>query len=184
MKIKLEGNSPFFFIKDVIHLSFEKPGPEDLDITKLTQEQKRWLLQAVNTRQISISEGSVSELSVPLPTIKISEVKTTEMSNIEKQLLIANKEKIDCVTKLLFGTNTKRTIKEIDKVSDVSVLRLAKDTELGNRKRERIVDAIDLRLKEIFEEVSKKVGIPDYSDVDKTLPEVEEVIEKEVTVEV
>ena len=149
MKIKLENKSPFFFIKDVIHLTYENPGPLEVDLSKLSDQHKQWLLNGVKSRTISIDE----EISIQPPAKTV----------IKDKAPVLKKERPEEAIKFLKEINYKKLITAIDEVQDIAFLKILKETESLEKSRAKIIEAIDLRLKELQDALAKKIGIPEHN---------------------
>jgi hypothetical protein len=166
---------PFFFLPSKLHLSWEKPGPIEVDEKILTPVEISWLVNAKDRGVLSIDGLDAKPVEKPV-------VVEPKIMPFEERRYAQQGE----ADKLL-KTSVANICKMISKNKDLVFLRFVKEQESNNKNRASVIQAANDRINYLSKQVSSIIGLPlDDSAIvkDKSLPDVEEVPEKTVTVQV
>jgi len=119
-------NARNYFVPGLIHLTSEEPSGE-LDNTKLTPQQKQWLLKAARLKSISIKKDGQD-----LVLSKVEKAPAKSKKESAELILKKAEEDRESLKKnagiLLDGAPT-QVIKRIESVKDIALLKEALSTE-------------------------------------------------------
>jgi hypothetical protein len=176
-RFELTDKEPFFSIKDKLHLSYQSPGPVDLDLSIFTELEKNWLAKAKLTGVLKIDNLNPGQVPVEIKT-SIS-VKPTNISPVDKR-----KELVSLVSKQLQGP-INSIYQLISDSTDITYLRLMKEEEASNKNRTKLLATIDKKLLLLSSQVTSLIGEPlTQQNIQKepNLPLVEESLEDTVQI--
>jgi hypothetical protein len=183
---------PMFYIPGKLHLTWESPGPVDVDLSIFTEQEKNWLrngkiknvLKIVNlnpeapkevTQTASIGINSAS--AVPKPQEQI--VQNIKLNAEEMRL------KREAESKKTLTAPMPSLSRFIEKCGDLLQLRVMKEQELIGKNRAKVLKLLDERITAISTNISNIVGTSLNEDSiasDANLPKIEEELQELVTV--
>jgi hypothetical protein len=185
MRVKLNTDVQSMF--PLLGLSFENPGPVEVDVAKLSSQQILWVNNAIN-KGVLISDSKpitpvtkAAALTVQAQTKKdqakeLLKSAEDERAQKSKQAETALKAAQLAVVPMIEGSN------------DLQLLRTMQDQELVGKARKKVLDALKVKITKLESTVGSIVGDPLdekallITDRNlKYLPEVEEEIEEEKT---
>ncbi len=162
---------PFFFIGKKLHLSWENPGPVEVDISTFSEQEKNWIKNA-QAKKILFIEGEQkkevkSTVSPTLPRIDMP----TDRREQARKTLRASHPGISAF---------------INKSTDIGYLKLMLEEEASSKNREKFITQLTEKIKLLSDRVGSLVG-PPLTDAnvlkEHNLPLVTEELEKTVTVQ-
>lgn len=177
MRITLNAEiQPMFFLPNVFHLTWENPGPVEVDPSKLTPQQMSWIMNA-EKKKVLVIDG----FERPKTVIKSQQTLKQKLDSRREQLVSESTE--------LLKLPLKAVLTSVKSTNDVLKLRILKDLEQKNQGgRAKVLEQIDYRIKVLEKAVSAAVGDKPVNETFvtltelKNLPEVEETEEKSVTI--
>lgn len=182
---------PFFTLPGKLHLTFDNPGPVQIDPDSLSDQEKRW-----------VNEGArAGILKVHNPNKKVEKTEKKEEAPEPVEVLREglqfregpeNPERdklVEGIKKLLSG-KVGDIKKAIQGSNNILFLRLITELESKGKKRSSVIDAANEQLKELHAKVASIVGASDGDNVNyfmpdpslRNLPEVEEEPERTITI--
>lgn len=189
--VKLELiSSSMFFIPGIVHLTYENPGPVEIDADLLNPQQKQWINNAHRQQKIKVTNPHPVEAK-PQPQVAVA-TKPAAPSKTAKEI----QQDVEQARLRIIGdaTNTlKATVpaiqKHVEKLSDIKKLKAMRDLEKEGKRREKVLAALDKRIGEIERAVTGLTG-EGLKETDilvtdpklRNLPEVEESEEDIVTI--
>lgn len=175
-----------FFLPGKLHLTYENPGPVELDPSSLTDEEKSWINQAYATNVLFVDnpnkkeelkkKAEVAETLARTP-IEMPEVMTEKKAEVLEQVKALLSSKVSAI---------KSSIKTSD---DILLLRIMKEVETDGKNRKSVKASLSDRITEIQSKVIEALG-GDQGEIGvhvtdaslRNLPEVEEVAEKTIQI--
>lgn len=177
MQISLNKDrcSMFYLPDSKIHLSFENPGPVEVDENLLSLNEYKQVRNAAHVGTITTTGAKITN-----PTIqdKPSIFKVTDYESIKIKLYETAKT-VMCKpdSEILLAVAS----------MDIVLLRASLDYEQKNLKREDILFALNARIKELGNILSSKMGLDvalTSNFKEKNLPEVEFTEEETITIQI
>lgn len=170
-----EDVAPFFFLPVVgIHLSYENPGPVEVDQTKLSPSELKQVQNAVMNKSI-IAKGFnpiTSQEVKPKAQITAIDLETKRI------LVIENAKKS-------LSAPLPTLLKAIEKNPDITHLKAMHEWEIEHKNRDKVVDALKNRIDAISKALSLSIGPGlNESNVQKEakMPEIEYTEEETITI--
>ena len=175
-----------FFLPGKLHLTFEEPGPVELDPATLTEQEKGWINQAYITQVLFVDNPN-----------KKNEVAKVDFEEIEKQARVPidtpprldrREESTEEATEML-AQKPNAIKKSIAQSSDILVLRLAKEQEAKGKCRKGVIKAFDDRLGDLQSNLLTNIG-GDQGEIGihvtdaslRNLPEIDETVERSIKI--
>jgi len=178
---------PMFFLPGKLHLTFENPGPIEVDPSTFTEQEKAWITQAHKMKVLLVNNPNKDVVSKHEPE-NAERPGARIPINPDPVISATRAESIKKVKALLSG-KVESVKKAIVASDDILLLRLMKDAEAEGKKRISIFDALNTRLGEVQTNLVHDLG-GDQGELGqlvtdpslRNLPTVEEVMEKTITI--
>lgn len=172
MKIELHPDAFMWFLPNAkLHLSFENPGPIEIDIASLSDDEKKLVILGSRDKQIILSEKEdvLLKLIAP-PTLSPVVAETPKTVTVYESM----KENVDSVKKRMqtILAKSKPTIKkEIGLLDDIRSLKLMLECENEGKNRVDILVLLTNKIKNIESKI--------VTDIDNTDPDLNYIKQNE-----
>jgi hypothetical protein len=182
-RIKLNTDvQPMFFLPNKFHLTWENPGPVDIDILQFSEQEKNWLNNA-KLKKVLLVENLLTNKEVIQQDKRPVSKKDNQASSADIEQIRA--QRIADAKKTL--TAPLPALKRfLEKSGDIAQIRLLKEQESLGKNRDKTLKLINDRLNQLMLSVSNLVGPPVESvklPKDKFVSGVEEILEDTVTIQ-
>jgi hypothetical protein len=179
-----------FFLPNKLHLTFENPGPVEIDPSTLTEQEKAWINQAYKQTVLFVENPNKKEDQVQPPPVSVEEAKVEARTPVKTTDQVFNRRDESTKQAKALLTGKVSAIKEaISASNDILLLRLMKETEAGSKKRKSVLasldEQLDLMQTGLYHEIGGEQGEVNQFVMDanlRNLPEVEEIAEKTITI--
>jgi hypothetical protein len=180
---------PFFHIPGKLHLTWEAPGPVDIDLSIFTEQEKNWLrngklknaLKITNLnpeaeKEVISQPASAVNMQTdnPVATLPISKVQLAEQIKVKAE---EDRKAREISAKKTLSAPAPALSRFIEKCGDPLQLRTMKEEEELGKNRTKVLKQLDSRIASLSSNVASIVGAPlDDSFIQKeaNLPEIEE----------
>jgi hypothetical protein len=185
-RITLNTNvQSMFFLPNKFHLTWENPGPVDIDVNELSETERNWLRNAKLKNVLKIENLNPE---IPIETKKtaasVQAIKEEDSDKIKQDAETKRLKRIEDATKTLNAPIPALT-RFIEKCGDPLQLRTMKELELQGKKRSKVQKLLEDRLSALQVSVGSIVGPALQEDAifkEAKLPDIEEELEDAVTI--
>jgi hypothetical protein len=187
ISLNTEKQSMFFLPGGKLHLTFDNPGPVEVDPEKFDAQEKAWITQAHKGGVLFVDNPNKKDTT---PGPAVAQETHDAMTPIEgsEQVFDRRDETLEQAKALLSG-KVGAIKKAITATDDILLLRLMKEAEYTGKKRSSITKALDDRLGGLQSKLihdlggdQGEIGIHITDPSLRNLPEVEEVAEKTIEI--
>jgi hypothetical protein len=187
MRIKLNTEVQSMF--PLLGLSFENPGPINVDWLKLTPQQQLWVTNALR-KSVLLTEDKIPPVAGNIAKAPVSEKPVSKKEEAKQLLQSAEDIRAEKVQQAATTLKVAQAaiVPMVEASKDLVLLRIMKDQESEGKKRKKVLDALTVQILKLESTVGSVVGEPLdnkallVTDRNlKDLPEVEEEIEEEKT---
>lgn len=182
-RVELTDKVPFFLIPNKLHLTWENPGPVDIDITGWNQEQIKWLSNAkmngsVHVKNLNPEIPFMPQVSQPAPQ------SSPDNSSIQDKFLAIKKEVTNAAHKLL-RKQLKTILIAIEESNDIVQLKVLLDLEATGANRDKVLEPLNKKIQKMSSKLSSSLG-PDLDSSafakEANLPDVEDSDIESITI--
>lgn len=188
---------PMFHIPGKLHLTWEAPGPVDVDLSTFTEQEKNWLrngklknaLKITNLnpeakKEVTQQTTSATSLT-PIGPASVPPLSKAQLAEkIKTKAEEARVARVGDAKKTLTAPMPALT-RFVEKCGDPLQLRTMRDEELAGKNRAKVLKLLDDRIAAVSVNVGSIVGAPLGEDAiarEANLPEIEEELEDPVTI--
>ena len=149
---------PMFFLPGKLHLTFENPGPTELNPEELSDQERNWINQAYQQGVLFV-ENPNKGMESKSPAAKKQEIPKEDRKPLEmEEHKFENREAAVAQAKSVLAGKVGAIKKLVASSEDILLLRLMKEAEESSKKRKSIVSALDERLLKLQESLMHSLG--------------------------
>jgi hypothetical protein len=186
ISLNIDKQSMFFLPSGKLHLTYENPGPVELDPASLSDNEKAWINQAYNERVLFVDNPNNKTTAEPTTP---EELKLEDRVPVEmKEHIFERQEALREAARSLLTGRANAVKKAVDESDDILLLRLMREVESEGKKRKGILEKLDERIKDVQSNLVHELG-GDQGELGthltstalKNLPELDEAEDRVVT---
>lgn len=185
---------PMFHIPGKLHLTWETPGPIDVDLSTFTEQEKNWLRNGKLKNVLKITnlnpeaKEEVTQQTASASTRTATPKKTSaQLAESIKVTAEENRKARETSAKKTLSAPLPALDRFVEKCEDLLQLRSMREEEGTNKKRVKVLKLLDDRISAVSGKVNSLVGEPlndSHIAREANLPEIEEELEGPISIKV